>query len=83
MNRARQQEATVRTWLGNEKRVPCMDCGMSYPPYVMDFDHVRGVKLFGLCTSEKLYGFSQIKEERAKCDVVCSNCHRKRTHARS
>jgi hypothetical protein len=26
------------------KSVPCMDCGGRFPPYVMDFDHVRGVK---------------------------------------
>src|SRR5665213_3534016 len=26
------------------KSRPCVDCGVSYPSYVMDFDHVRGVK---------------------------------------
>ena len=27
------------------KRNPCVDCGVEYPPYVMDFDH-RGDKTF-------------------------------------
>lgn len=26
------------------KSQPCADCGVRYPPYVMDFDHVRGPK---------------------------------------
>ena len=34
------------------KNKPCMDCGHSFPPYVMEFDHVpeRGKKLFNIAT---------------------------------
>lgn len=62
---------------------PCIDCEMSYPPYVLDYDHVRGRKI--LAVSEMLTrGFSKarILEEIAKCELVCSNCHRIRTHKR-
>lgn len=63
------------------KATPCADCGVSYPYYVMDFDHVRGVKKFVVakCCSR---GLEAVKEEILKCDVVCANCHRERTHQR-
>ena len=63
------------------KRKPCSDCGQRFPLCVMDFDHVRGNKLFSLghangkgITEEMVYA------EIAKCDLVCANCHRIRTH---
>ena len=64
------------------KQRPCFDCGKEYPYYVMDFDH-RQDKKFNI--SERLnYGArTQILKEIEKCDVVCSNCHRERTHRRS
>ena len=30
------------------KAVPCTDCGVPYPYYVMDFDHVRGKEVAGV-----------------------------------
>jgi len=63
------------------KSVPCMDCGRSYPSYVMDFDHRDPkVKLFTIGTARGLYTIKKILSEIDKCDVVCSNCHRERTH---
>lgn len=58
-----------------------MDCGDSYPPYVMDFDHVRGVKTRNV-GNMRTCSIETIQREIAKCDVVCSNCHRERTHSR-
>ncbi len=58
---------------------PCMDCGESYPPYVMDFDHVRGVKLFNVGRG-LTKPTAMVLAEIEKCDLVCSNCHRGRTH---
>lgn len=65
------------------KQFPCCDCGESYPYYVMDLDHRD--------PATKLFGFSRVQMARrpldevaaeiAKCDVVCANCHRKRTRA--
>jgi hypothetical protein len=66
------------------KDCPCQDCGRSYPHYVMDFDHVRGEKLLNIGqASQKNLAPKRIIDEIAKCDVVCSNCHRERTHQRS
>ena len=64
------------------KEQPCMDCGMNYPFYVMDFDHVRDEKRFNISSSYTSYSWKDIIDEIAKCDVVCSNCHRKRTAER-
>jgi hypothetical protein len=62
---------------------PCKDCKRKYPPYVMDFDHVKGRKAFaigdGLRTGKS---FEKIVAEIKKCELVCSNCHRIRTHTR-
>jgi hypothetical protein len=57
---------------------PCKDCGRFYPHYVMDFDHL-GNKVMNV---SRMIGYKRerIEQEIAKCDLVCSNCHRIRTH---
>jgi hypothetical protein len=77
----------VTEWRGKRRAIlleakskPCADCGVQYPPYVMDFDH-KGDKKFNLggALSRSL---DSLIAEIAKCDVVCSNCHRERTAVR-
>lgn len=63
------------------KDKPCADCGISFIPFVMDLDHVRGRKLFAL-GAIGTRSITAIQKEIAKCDVVCSNCHRLRTWRR-
>ena len=65
--------------LDDLKDVPCADCGVRYPPRVMDFDHVRGEKKFIMSQGVWHRSWESILEEVEKCDVVCSNCHRLRT----
>lgn len=63
------------------KQVPCKDCGLRFHPYIMDFDHLPGSKkefAVSVMASRKKPEASILKEA-SKCDVVCSNCHRKRT----
>jgi len=63
------------------KSVPCTDCGQRFPPWVMDFDHVRGQKLFDV--GRGLRGNARdMLSEAAKCEVVCANCRRDRTYKR-
>jgi hypothetical protein len=65
------------------KRKPCMDCGGIFPPECMDFDHrdpsdkVQGVSRLVF----RRYSRDRILAEIAKCDLICANCHRIRTHA--
>ena len=58
---------------------PCVDCSEA-DPVVLEFDHRDPEKkqsdiskMAGRCSWKK------IEKEIRKCDVVCSNCHRKRT----
>ena len=65
------------------KQKPCMDCGIQYPYYVMDFDHRN--KKNKLTTINRMinyhsYSKKKILEEIRKCDLVCANCHRIRTY---
>jgi hypothetical protein len=66
-----------------EKQKPCADCGGTFHPVAMDFDHVRGEKLNEVSTLLRTgSSLETLKAEIAKCDVVCSNCHRVRTFTR-
>lgn len=78
----RQDE--LRTWLFELKSKPCMDCGNQFKPWQMDFDHRDHLtksteisKMVSKCMSK-----DRIALEIAKCDLVCSNCHRDRTYKR-
>lgn len=87
-NRRKQQERVMRSKLRKReffikaKEKPCADCGVQYEHFVMEFDHVRGEKMFNVSESAS-HGWQSIKEEIEKCDVVCSNCHQRRTYIRA
>ena len=59
----------------------CVDCGES-DPRCLDFDHVRGKKLRSVSLMKTGYSVKVLREEIAKCEVRCANCHRKRTAER-
>lgn len=81
--RDKDREKRFREILKVIKDVPCQDCGIKYPPYVLDFDHRPGeIKLFNVGRISKAGSLKRLLEEIAKCDLVCSNCHRERTHNR-
>lgn len=85
-NRAKMIARTLKRIRANKaimderKSVPCADCGQRYPPHVMDFDHLRDK----VNDVSKMHSWSTgtLLREIDKCEVVCSNCHRKRTHER-
>lgn len=57
---------------------PCCKCGEP-DPVVLDFDH-RDPKEKKFCVKHMLgLSFEKIQEEIGKCDVLCSNCHRRKT----
>jgi hypothetical protein len=65
------------------REVPCADCGGRFPPVCMDFDHLPEYeKSFGIMQRYIHRSWATIMAEIAKCEIVCSNCHRIRTAAR-
>jgi hypothetical protein len=66
------------------KNQPCMDCGGSFPPECMDYDHRDpSLKSFEIGRNRALTNWSRMEEELAKCDLICANCHRIRTQKQS
>ena len=64
------------------KANPCVDCGET-DAIVLEFDHVAG-KDFNLSdAARKGVSIKKLKDEIAKCEVRCSNCHRRKTYERS
>lgn len=71
---------TARAYVAEAKRdIPCADCGGTFPPCCMHFDHVpeRGPKLFNLGAAS--HSIKAVQAEIEKCDIVCANCHAIRT----
>jgi hypothetical protein len=59
---------------------PCADCNSYFPYYVMDFDHLpEHIKEFQISSGQSL---QRKLREMVKCELVCANCHRIRTHNR-
>jgi hypothetical protein len=75
------QRKRKRDFINSLKNVPCTDCDNRFPPYVMDFDHL-GDKELNISNDLFSVKFERILAEIEKCEVVCSNCHRIRTHNR-
>lgn len=59
---------------------PCVDCGEG-DPVVLEFDHL-GDKEFNIAKGLRDRSWRALLDEIAKCDVVCANCHRRRTAIR-
>ncbi len=81
LSRATIASERNRKILRDAKDKPCTDCGIQYPFYVMQFDHL-GDKEFTPSNA----GASSVKRvlaEIAKCEVVCANCHAECTYQRT
>ena len=89
-----KQKTLERSNLGKAKRrretwkikedSGCMDCGEMYPHYVLEFDHKPEFEKTG--SASQIYASLGRKsgiEEMEKCDIVCANCHKIRTHSRN
>ena len=61
---------------------PCTDCGEA-DPLVLEFDHLRDkIGDISRMVSDFL-SWGPIVKEIEKCEVVCANCHRRRTARRA
>lgn len=56
----------------------CEDCNQFFPSVCMEFDHLANKEFaIGNGNGKEL---GSILDELSKCKLVCSNCHRIRTH---
>ena len=77
-NRKRKNIIKKRVW-EYLKLHPCVDCGES-DIRVLDFDHVRGHKRANVQRLvNSYYCWKTVEIEIQKCDVICANCHRRKT----
>lgn len=81
----RQLRAELRALVQAFKTKPCADCGGTFDPVCMDFDHRPGeIKTDDVSKLMKhVLRTAAVLAEIAKCDLVCSNCHRLRTKNRN
>ena len=73
----KRRKETINNWFRNYKnKLKCERCGES-PPAIIDFHHKK--KKENGISKLVSYGYSieKIKKELEKCEVLCSNCHRK------
>lgn len=78
--RARLREMSERA--KQERWMRCVDCGLQYPAYVLDWDHRPGEEKVASVAYLARRSIALFEAEIAKCDLVCANCHRIRTHER-
>lgn len=96
-HRLRTEKRTIRNAVGKQairrkeglefirslKDGPCLDCGKSFAPCQMDFDH-RPETVKNYCVSKMTnLAHTTIFTEVAKCDLICVLCHRRRTCERN
>jgi hypothetical protein len=83
------QAAKVKPRLTRERTIylieyfkshPCVECGET-DPVVLEFDHLRD-KSFSIGQALARRRWETILAEIKKCEVVCANCHRRRTARR-
>jgi hypothetical protein len=83
--RNKAQVQKMRAWFRQQKdNKSCVDCGVAYPHYVLEYDHLPGKgKEVALARAMTLgWGPERLLSEMAKCDLVCANCHKIRTFNR-
>lgn len=69
-----------RVFIDGYKNKPCVDCDMTFNYICMDFDHINPHNKLGSIASIVLRSQKYIFNEIQKCELVCANCHRIRTH---
>jgi hypothetical protein len=69
-------------WLRDLLRsATCADCGTGQLA-VLEFDHVAGKAGHVGRLARDGVGLARLRAEAARCEVVCGNCHRRRTRDR-
>jgi hypothetical protein len=82
--RLRSSRLNIRKHIQEYKQSTiCTDCREDYPYWILEFDHINDDKSFTIGKfQETTSSIDVIKAEIDKCEVVCANCHKNRTHTR-
>lgn len=67
--------------LAHLRNNPCTDCGEK-DIQTLEFDHIKEKRYKITDLVRKAYSLCVLIEEMSRCEVVCANCHRKRTYKR-
>jgi hypothetical protein len=80
----RALQAKRREWHWKMKEgQPCSDCGGSFHPVAMQWDHPEGSEKKGnVATMLQRVSRRRFLEELEKCELVCANCHAVRSFNR-
>ena len=83
--RIRDRRTKVRQYVRDYKlnNSICTDCKISWPPHMLDFDHLSNKKFSISGKGVKDNSLESVIKEIQKCEIVCANCHRHRTYMRS
>ena len=79
----RKRRKALREWYNEvRKETECADCGMSGEvcSWLMEYHHLPGFDKTSSVSFLVNNGYSKerVREEMAKCEVLCANCHRVR-----
>lgn len=58
----------------------CAICGED-DPLVLEFDHLFDKRLDLSALIRSTAPWEKVKRELEKCQILCSNCHKRKTHA--
>lgn len=75
-----EKRLEIKAAINALKARPCMDCGQTFDPVCMDFDHRDPSTKRKSVAWMIAHGMNAVLAEIEKCDLVCANCHRLRTH---
>jgi len=78
----RKRQAVAKPFVRNHLRThPCVDCGES-DPIVLEFDHIGTKRADVPLLAAGGASLQLLRDEIEQCEVVCVNCHRRRTAIR-
>lgn len=78
----RENQERNKRYVDALKLNPCTDCGQTFHPAAMQFDHL-GDKIAAVSYMvSRPVSIKTLQKEIDKCELVCANCHAIRTHDR-
>lgn len=81
--RKRRNDEFRRWYTSLKQGKPCVDCGLTFHPAAMQWDHLPGsVKDRPLAELCRIGNAERILREITQCELVCANCHAVRTYQR-